>query len=915
MRVAGKLLFAGSAVLALAGAGCASTPAPVAQQQAATDVRTLKSIRSRNEAEALETEAYQRTTRWWFPGAEGFYRDLSSAELDVAGAERTVAAKVGLAVVLANQGRLDEATGQLDEAEKRVSELGGTGTLRARVALGRAITAGQRALRASGPASTAAFEASLAHSRAAVAAVQDGGTSSAASATVDPSGAVVISPLAAARYNDTRGRGDLGSILRRPMTEGERAAILRAHGHHLQAAALAGLGRFEEADAADVASLRALDGAPRQATPWLRAQLPAHRAQIALEAGDAARSEALFEEAHDYLKTTTLTGTRLEAALLRGKARAQMARGDRAAAKASSRASFEVLAAQVDGEPIPRSEVDDYLSLLAPAAASGDAKELAEYVRASSLAVETATARTMAGVAAQFSAGDNEQAAAIRRLQETDAALKRARARLAAVNRADSDATADEKAFAEAEERSRRADYETAQERARAFGSRVEAVLNDPVSLEQVQQALAPEEAYVRYIFVGGRLHAWVATRERANLYLLPVAESEAGALVDGLRRLVRTVAVTDAGGTTSQRLPPYNLTRARTVYERLVAPLEPALGSAKRVVIEPAGPLFSLPFAALVSAPLDADIERRRTADIGDYTGVKWLGNERAIRLSPGTNAFLQMRKAKPSQAANPLLAFADPQPSVGPGTGSAEIVRMRQAIGGGNGRDPELCVREDRVVLGFAPLPDTSAEANAVAQALGAAPGTSVVSGGAFTDVAVKQRQDLAGYKILYFATHGMLPNRFSCWPDPLLSTSVTEGGDGALDAREIAALSLDADLVVLSACDTAGAGAADDPQGAGQALGGLAQSFAFAGSRGLLVSHWAVNSQATSQLMSTLFRVRGGGGGTAEALATAQTTLRNQAETSHPYYWAAFTLVGEGGDAPLVRAEAPKAARKAE
>ena len=636
MSFTGRVLFASSAAFALLASGCATAPKSAEQQaQAGGDVRTLETIRSRNQAEALETAAYERTTRWWFPGAEGFYRDLSGAELDVAGAERTIGAKVNLAIVLANQGRMDEAAAALDQAEQQIATLGGQPALKARVAMGRAITAGQRALRVSGPRSNAAFEESLRHSRDAVTALQAAGSAADSSAaTVDSTGAVVISAAAAARYNDRRTRGDLGGAVGRPMTEAERAAILRAHAYHLQAAALAGLGRFEEADAADVLSTRALDAAPRQATAWLRAQIPAHRAQIALEGGDAPRSEVLYDEAHRYLQTTTLVGTRLEAALLRGEARAQLAQGDRAAARVSSKAAFDVLAAQVDGDPIPRADIDDYLALLAPAAASGDAADMAEYVRVSTLAVETATARTMAGVAAQFSAGDNEQAAAIRKLQETDAALKRARARLAAVNRAESGASGEDRAFAQAEERSRRTDYEIAQEKAKSFGGRVEAVLNDPVSLQQIQQALSPEEVYVRYIFVDGRLHAWVASREQASLYLLPVSEKEAPALVDSLRQLVRTVSVADADGRTSTRLPPYSLTRARTVYERLVAPLEPGLGSAKRVVIEPAGSLFSLPFAALVSAPIDAEVTRRRATDIGDYTGVQWFGVQRAIRL-----------------------------------------------------------------------------------------------------------------------------------------------------------------------------------------------------------------------------------------------------------------------------------------
>src|SRR5207237_3610815 len=123
------------------------------------------------------------------------------------------------------------------------------------------------------------------------------------------------------------------------------------------------------------------------------------------------------------------------------------------------------------------------------------------------------------------------------------------------------------------------------------------------------------------------------------------------------------------------------------------------------------------------------------------------------------------------------------------------------------------------------------------------------------------VKQRTDLSNFKVLYFATHGLLPQPSACLPEPALVTSVggTAESDGLLDTSEILELKLDADLVVLSACDTGGGGgdvASTGLAGGGEALGGLARAVIYAGGRGLIVSHWSVDSAATVRLMTGLF-----------------------------------------------------------
>ena len=158
-----------------------------------------------------------------------------------------------------------------------------------------------------------------------------------------------------------------------------------------------------------------------------------------------------------------------------------------------------------------------------------------------------------------------------------------------------------------------------------------------------------------------------------------------------------------------------------------------------------------------------------------------------------------------------------------------------------------------------------------------------------------------ELAKYRIVHFATHGALAGQVSGNAEPgLLLTppaEPSEEDDGYLTASEIAALKLDADWVILSACNTAAGGA----QGA-EALSGLARAFIYAQARALLVSHWAVNSDATVKLITgAMSRLAADKTiGRAEAMRQSMLALisNGKAQEAHPAYWGPFVVVGEGG-----------------
>jgi CHAT domain-containing protein len=198
--------------------------------------------------------------------------------------------------------------------------------------------------------------------------------------------------------------------------------------------------------------------------------------------------------------------------------------------------------------------------------------------------------------------------------------------------------------------------------------------------------------------------------------------------------------------------------------------------------------------------------------------------------------------------------------------------------------------------------PLPETAEELCTVASRLNANP-NDIRLGARATEREIKRLSEsgeLAQYRIVHFATHGALSGEVTGNSEPgLLLTppdTPSEVDDGYLTASEIAGLKLDADWVILSACNTAAGGT----EGA-QALSGLARAFIYAQARALLVSHWAVNSQATVKLITgALSRIAADKSlSRAEAMRQAMLALidGNNPIEAHPSYWAPFIVVGEG------------------
>lgn len=491
-----------------------------------------------------------------------------------------------------------------------------------------------------------------------------------------------------------------------------------------------------------------------------------------------------------------------------------------------------------------------------------------------------------------------------------------------------------------------------------------------PLSIQTVQALLEGDEALIVFLDIPrfGKLPeemlAWAVTRSDVRWIRTAggtaalsekVATLRCGLDRDGLwswsgRQWVakgeRCKALKPNGLGSVEPLP-FDLTVARELYDQLLKPFANLI-EGKSLIIVPSGSLTSLPFHVLVTEPLDASDAIAPqppglAAPTPDYRKAAWLALKHPIALLPSVGSLQVLRKLGPSQAKEPYVAFGNPLLNGGPADRERakqalakqkcpqDLEGMRQRVAGtAKGGIPALSSiwrgSVDQAELRRqAPLPETADELCAVAKSLGALgrEAETVWLGARASETNLKTLSGegkLARYRVLHFATHGLLAGesetilRAKAEPALVLtppkegtSGAELERDDGLLTASEVAQLQLDADWVVLSACNTAGG-----EKGNAETFSGLARAFFYAKARALLVSHWYVDSEAAVKLTTGAFAALRTSSkiGRAEALRRSMERLitEGQPQEAHPSVWAPFVLVGEGQakiGAPIAKA----------
>jgi CHAT domain-containing protein/tetratricopeptide (TPR) repeat protein len=531
----------------------------------------------------------------------------------------------------------------------------------------------------------------------------------------------------------------------------------------------------------------------------------------------------------------------------------------------------------------------------------------ARMFRAAQVIRRSITAQTVAGAAALLGQGDDSGAEAVRawRRAEEDFATLKALQVIQLQDPLNQQEQNERLARAVADagsevERLRQARDRAAPEYAAAIAA--------PVALGELQAALAPGEALVQIAAGEPRSMIFVVTREKVVARALRATEAQFATLVAAIREAVKV--------SRDRVAPAFRADLAHVLHELLFSEVRDALANQDKLVVAATGALQSFPFELLVSAD-PGPAGSAAWAVRGDYTGVRWLGVEKTISYVPSARNLADIRlRAGVSAAPREVAAFGDFVPGVDP----QKVLRIADL--------PQNCFSLARAVGTIGGLPGTAAEVRAVGDLFGA--GAEVRTGADFTEEALKAASAegrLSGFRALHFATHGILWPSPDCFTEPALVVSATDApdSDGLLTASEIRGLDLDAQLIVLSACDTAstylaarggdassraraeraGQGAATasyilrESGGGGESLSGLARAFFSAGARAVLATHWPVADAETTRLIEAFFaELKTDGTSFSDALRRAQATLRENPATSHPLYWGAFVLIGDGG-----------------
>jgi CHAT domain-containing protein len=517
-------------------------------------------------------------------------------------------------------------------------------------------------------------------------------------------------------------------------------------------------------------------------------------------------------------------------------------------------------------------------------------------------AMSTSAGAALAQLGVRFAAGTDALAALVRERQDQLEAWKADDRRLAQALAAGG--RLNDEQMSEVRDRMNAAQQKIAsadKQLASRFPAYAELAQPRPLPLPQAQALLGDDEALVMVFSAETETFVWALSRSQAAWTRVERPRKEFFESIKRLREgldpgapaIMRSATrsfgetVIESGGALER--PRFQRALAHRLWSDLLAPVRQVTDSAVRLFIVAEAPFDSLPFNLLVTEPPTGD-----DADPQALRATSWLIRTHSLVTLPSAGSLRALRQGtQVAGAPEPFRGYGAPD-----FRGSQQVASLRSAGTAASVFDGGRVSLD--AVRGLAPLPQTEGELRQLAKVLGAGAG-SLRMGAQATEGSVK-RDDLSRYRVLAFATHGLVAGEIGGLVEPALAFTppavATPEDDGLLMASEAARLNLNAEWVILSACNTA---SGDGTPGA-SGLSGLARAFFYAGAKTLLVSHWPVRDDAAARLTSETFAAMARNSALAKADAFRQSMLAMLADESdptlaHPAIWAPFVVVGEG------------------
>jgi len=409
-------------------------------------------------------------------------------------------------------------------------------------------------------------------------------------------------------------------------------------------------------------------------------------------------------------------------------------------------------------------------------------------------------------------------------------------------------------------------------------------------SYKDIAQQLKEDELFISILALEDQSYVWsVDSKGRVHFHNSALSEREVKALIKNIRK---TLDVAELGS----KAPAFNFSDSNALYKAFLGPLEKELVGKSHLVIATTGALAQIPMAVLT----------RTTSSTAQINQASWLIKDFSISHVPSANGWVALKKlGQQPSSLEPLMAWGDPafDPKVQQVATSqnSQIVRSSVQVRAIDNTQRAAMDTNSYLLYSKLPtLPETRDEVLELAKILSANPSTDVILGKQATRESVLKSNAsgaLGKKQVIVFATHGLLAGDLPNLNQPALAMATTADSKESplLTLEDVLTLKLNADWVVLSACNTAGAdGKAEE------ALSGLARGFFFAGSRSLLVTHWSVESESAMQLTTHTFAAykKNPAMRRADALRQAMIEVMKSPSYAHPTYWAPYALVGEGG-----------------
>ncbi len=447
-----------------------------------------------------------------------------------------------------------------------------------------------------------------------------------------------------------------------------------------------------------------------------------------------------------------------------------------------------------------------------------------------------------------------------------------------------------------------------------------------PVTVDDLQQRLLRDgEMLLTYVLLPLETVIFGVTKDRLKMVVAPVKREDIATRIYSVRRVIEKVAE----GESVLFLREVDPAVLFGLHRDLIAPMADIMAGRTKIIVVADGPLQTIPLEFLVRQYGGAEEKAFRAAwqssdgssarpYLAEYAPLDYLGKSHRFAYLPSLSTLTSQR-LYPKAHVTPkreLIAFADPIFNAMPGKPlSASTLAVLDIMGGSvpRGRDGQPFIL---------PLKETAEEAREIASILG---GESDLYIGENAQESMAKRGDLKSARFVLFATHGFLGGEYlppveapaepgtnvvvraaqNSKAQPALALTLAgdlKGEDGMLTMKEVIEdVELNADLVALSACNTAGETAQANN---GEGFAGLTRAFMYAGAKSLLVSHWSVDSLSTQALMTGTFRNVKSGRSALDSMSDAQRVLQSARYTSgqyhfsrgHPFFWAPFVYVGD-------------------